>query len=244
MDGPSEKDEIFKEKDAARGSFSFDEQVARVFPDMLRRSIPGYRQLLQLLGLLAHQRVSEGGHVYDLGCSLGAVSLAIRHAIGNRGARIIGVDNSPAMIARCRAIMDADSGQTEVELIEADIASTSVSNASLIVLNFTLQFIAPEERSSLLQRLAAGLNPGGALVISEKVAAPLPEQELFFRDLHDAFRRENGYSQIELSRKRNALEKVLVPAEEETIRQDLERAGLRVIPWFRALQFVSWVAIQ
>lgn len=241
-DLPSETDRLFQGPGPGRAEFRFDEAVARVFPDMLRRSIPGYSTLLHLIGVLANRTVQEETAVYDLGCSLGAVSLSIRHALGPRHARMIAVDNSPAMVERCRELLGADSGLCPIEVREGDILTMSYEPSSLVVLNFTLQFVPQKERADFLKRISQSLVPGGALVLSEKTRDEDPWTEETHRDLHDAFRQSNGYSQMELGRKRESLERVLVSETKERYEQMLSDAGLIFTPWFQCLHFVSWLA--
>jgi tRNA (cmo5U34)-methyltransferase len=186
--------------------------------------------------------VKDDTVVYDLGCSLGAVSLSIRHAIGARSARIIAVDNSEAMVKKAREVLSADSGLCPVEVCQGDITAMNYEKASLIVLNFTLQFAPPEQRAQLLGTLADSLVPGGALVLSEKTEISQEGSEKLYREMHDAFRESNGYSQMEISRKREALERVLIPERPERYEQLLKEAGLVPLQWFRCLHFVSWVA--
>lgn len=235
----SEPDLLFRHE--APDRFRFDEAVARVLPDMLRRSIPGYSSLLHLIGVLAGQVVQPKSRVYDLGCSLGAVTLAVRHGVGTRETQIIAVDNSPAMVKRCREIVSADSGLCPVEVVEGDIVDLDISRASLVVLNFTLQFVPPEQRGQILKRIADALVPGGVLVLSEKTTAQNADLDEFWLKMHDAFRSSNGYSEIEMSRKREALERVLVPQTPAAYEELLSEVGLVPIEWFRCLNFVSWV---
>lgn len=242
-DLPSATDRLFSRAEGAPSEFRFDEAVARVFPDMLRRSIPGYSALLHLIGVLASRVVKDGTTIYDLGCSLGAVSLSIRHAVGARDAKIFAVDSSEAMTDRCREISSADSGLCPVEVQCADMLDIDYEPASLIVLNFTLQFAPPAQRQEFLRRLAACLVPGGALVLSEKTATGTGADALL-AELHDAFRESNGYSRLELSRKREALERVLIPERADRYLDMLEAAGLTPLEWFRCLHFVSWVAVK
>jgi tRNA (cmo5U34)-methyltransferase len=239
---PPTRDDLFARTEPGPGEFRFDDAVAQVLPDMLRRSIPGYHALLELLGVLAARVVTPDSHVYDLGCSLGAVSLSIRHALGARQARIIAVDKSAAMVARCRDAVALDSGLAPVEVHEADVTEFPFEQASLIVLNFTLQFVAESERLGLLRRARAALGPAGVLVLSEKTRASSPEEELRLQSLHDAFRQANGYSELEMSRKRQALEQVLVADTVETHEARLRLAGFVPTVWFRSLHFVSWIA--
>ncbi len=237
---PQDSDALFLERELGPGQFKFDEQVAQVFPDMLRRSIPGYRELLHLIGILATDYAQPESTIYDLGASLGAVSLAIRHAIGDRKAEVIAVDNSKAMVSRMRQIFSDDNGLCQVSVQEADLQTLELKPASLIVLNFTLQFIPLAQREELLLRLSKALLPGGMLIISEKIA----DEQGFYQSLHDSFRAKNGYSKLEMSRKRSALEEVLIPTSTEQMETWLKAAKLDVYPIFRALQFVSWAAIK
>lgn len=236
---PSSRDCIFLEE--APETFRFDEAVAKVLPDMLRRSIPGYSALLHMIGVLAGQVVQNKSRVYDLGCSLGAVSLAVRHGIGTRDARLIAVDNSAAMVERCREIMSADSGLCPVDVVQGDIVDFTLDDASLVVLNFTLQFAPPERREQILRRAARALRPGGALVLSEKTTEEDPQLDEFWTKMHDAFRGSNGYSNLEMSRKREALDRVLIPQTTDSYEDMMRRVGLVPVQWFRCLHFVSWI---
>lgn len=236
-----DSDEIYRKPLEQIVDFRFDEQVARVFPDMLRRSVPGYGTLIALTGVIAAAYARPGTAVYDLGCSLGACTLSMRHRLATTDCRIIAVDNSPAMVARCRALVAGDDGQVPVEVVEADLGALNFQPASLVVLNLTLQFIPPAERTALLSRICAALVPGGALLLTEKVRA----EETPFAALHEDFKRANGYSELEISQKRAALENVLIAESEAQHRARLQESGFgEVHSWFRCLQFVSLLAIR
>jgi tRNA (cmo5U34)-methyltransferase len=241
------KDEIYAAADADPGPFEFNETVARVFPDMLRRSIPGYAATLEAIGALAGRFVQPGTRCYDLGCSLGAVTLAMQRAIRARDCRIIAVDRAPAMVSRCREILASEAAPSgpSVEVIEADIRSIDVQRASMVVMNYTLQFVPLDGRSELLARIAAGMTGGGVLVLSEKVVDQDTEIERLLVDLHHDYKRRNAYSDLEISRKRAALENVLVPEQVDDHRQRLGDAGFRHVGvWLRQFNFVSLLAIR
>lgn len=238
----SDRDTLYMSSERKGHDFQFDESVARVLPDMLRRSIPGYATLLQMTGVLAGHRLTEGARVYDLGCSLGAVSLAIRHAVGAKNIHIVAVDQSEAMVTRCREVMSADSALCPVEVIQGDIQRLQLEPCSMVVLNFTLQFVPRESRQEIISRIWNALAPGGCLILSEKTHPEHTSEAEFFTESHDAFRRSNGYSQLELSRKREALERVLISESSGAYRKMLTKAGFSTIEWFRCLYFVSWVA--
>lgn len=225
--------------------FAFDERVAAVFPDMIRRSVPGYGEIIALLGLFAEQYAQPQSTLYDLGCSLGAATLSLRRRIKAADCRIIAIDNSAAMVERCRENIAHDLATTPVEVQCADIREVVIDNASVVVLNFTLQFLPPAERLLLLQRIYAGMRPGGVLILSEKLHFEPHERQQFLEQLHLAFKRANGYSELEISQKRAALEEVLLPDTLEQHRDRLTQAGFaRVEPWFQAFNFVSIAALK
>jgi len=229
--------------------FRFDAAVARVFPDMLRRSIPGYEASLEAIGSLAARYARPGSNCYDLGCSLGAATLAIRQGIRAAGCRVVAVDNAPAMVERCREIIARDDaahpGRPPVSVQLADIRDVPIENASLVVMNYTLQFVEPGDRAELVGRIASGLLPGGVLLLSEKVVDEDPHMESLLVELHHEHKRRNNYSALEISRKRAALENVLRPETVATHRQRLADAGfVHSAVWLRYFNFVSIVATR
>lgn len=241
-------DRIYTTDDGAE-PFRFNDRVAAVFPDMLRRSIPGYAASLEAIGSLASRYARPGTVCYDLGCSLGAATVAMRQGIRAAGCRIVAVDAAPAMIARCREILDTEAraapDQTAVDLLEADIRDVPIDNASVVVLNYTLQFVPPGDRDALIERIASGTNRGGILVLSEKVIDDNPAMEALLVDLHHEHKRRNDYSAMEVARKRAALENVLVPESVATHRRRLQQAGYsHSAVWLRYFNFVSIVAIR
>jgi tRNA (cmo5U34)-methyltransferase len=242
------KDEIFKGQPGDE-PFRFDDAVASVFPDMLRRSIPGYEASLEAIGSLAARYVRAGTHCYDLGCSLGAATLAMRQGIRAQGCKIIAIDNASAMAERCEQLIAADDeangSKTPVEVIYGDIMEAGIDNASMVVLNYTLQFLPVAGRDDLMRRICEGLVSGGLLVLSEKVLDEDEEMEKLLFDLHHEHKRRNNYSALENSRKRAALENVLVPETVTEHRRRLTQAGFEHIAvWLRYFNFVSIIAIK
>lgn len=227
------------------GLFRFDEAVARIFPDMIKRSVPGYTTIIAMTGLLAGRYATEGSHLYDLGCSLGASTLAMRQNIQTQRCRIFAVDNSQAMLDRCRNIVDTDTHDTAVELVCAPLQEVTVNRASVVVLNFTLQFIPVQERDAVVRHIYDGLLPGGIMLLSEKVTFEDPHLDQLNIDLHHQFKRANGYSQLEIARKRNAIEKVLVPETLACHRQRIANAGFSSCDvWFQCFNFASLIALK
>ncbi|KEF31542.1 MAG: carboxy-S-adenosyl-L-methionine synthase CmoA [Gammaproteobacteria bacterium] len=225
--------------------FRFDASVARVFPDMIRRSVPGYTTVIPMIEVITEQYVQPGTNCYDLGCSLGAATLAMRHGIHHDDCQLIGVDNSGAMIERCRHYVALDDHPLPVTLRCEDILDTELSDASVTTLNYTLQFVPPEKRESLLRRIADATRPGGALILSEKVRFESEQEQEIQTRLHHEFKRANGYSDLEISQKRAAIEQVLIPETLDTHKQRLLTAGFsEVFLWYQCFNFVSILAIK
>jgi len=242
---PSARDDLFASPLGNVPRFAFDQAVVDVFPDMIQRSVPGYQTIINLCGELAARFVQADSNCYDLGCSLGASSLAIRQQIQQPGVTIVAVDNSAAMLARCQTLLQSDQAATAVELVEADICDIEINNASLVVMNFTLQFIAIEKRQALLEKIYAGLNPGGCLVISEKLLFEPESLNQLLSELHHQFKSAQGYSDLEISQKRDSLENILIPETLETHINRIKACGFNsASPWFQCFNFASLVAVK
>ncbi len=240
-------DRLFTTPLAQVPDFTFNEDVVRVFPDMIKRSVPGYPTIVENTGVLAAQFAQSNSTLYDLGCSLGAVTQAMRRHVSHSGCKVIAVDNSAAMVQRCREHLNAQDAMFQellpVDVIEADILSLPLEPTSLVALNFTLQFIAPEQRLQLLQNIRHALLPDGALILSEKLRFNDPAEHELLNDLHLAFKRANGYSELEIAQKRRAIEKVMLPDSLEEHRERLYNAGFsQVVVWFQCFNFASLIA--
>lgn len=245
----SHKDTIFSKPQQSVKAFEFDHQVVEVFPDMINRSVPGYQTIIQSIGEIACQFVQKDSHIYDLGCSLGAASLSIREKLensaSNKPCKIIAIDNSPAMVERCQLIQSNYRFTTPIEVFEADITDSKLSNASLVVLNFTLQFLPTDKRQTLIETIYDALNPGGALVLSEKIRLPSDSLDNTIIDLHHDFKRQNGYSDMEIAQKRAALENVLIPDTREQHFERFKQAGFKKYDsWYQHYNFASFIAVK
>ncbi len=236
-------DRLYAERLPVVEAFRFDETVAQVFPDMIERSVPGYATLVGMIGLLARELLRPGSRCYDLGCSLGAVSYAVAQVAQGKDVRIIAVDNAPAMIERLDQRLRSEPPRLPVHTLCADILDVTIEDASLVVLNLTLQFIARERRLELLRNIYAGLLPGGALILSEKTIFDTAREQQRIGGLQQAFKRARGYSELEIGQKRAALERVLFPDTVAAHRRRLKQAGFGdCVQWFQCLNFVSLLA--
>jgi tRNA (cmo5U34)-methyltransferase len=242
---PSDTDLIYSKVQKQVKNFTFDAQVVEVFPDMIARSVPGYNTIIDTIGRLSQQFAQENSNIYDLGCSLGAATLAMRKNISAKNCKIIGVDNSSDMVKRCKMHVEAFKGNTPITIIEGNIQDITIENASMVVLNFTLQFIEKSQRQALLSKISNGLKPGGLLVLSEKISHGDQVIDELLVDLHHQFKRDNGYSELEVAQKRSALEKIMLTDSFDLHQKRLKEAGFNHSSiWFQCFNFVSMIAIK
>jgi tRNA (cmo5U34)-methyltransferase len=239
------RDNIFAAPLNKLGDFQFDQQVAQVFPDMIKRSVPGYSNIITAIGMLAKRFAQPNTHLYDLGCSLGAATLEMRRHVTADNCKIIAVDNSSAMIERCLLQVSAFKSDTVVDVVCSDIQSIDITNASVVVLNFTLQFIKPIERQAIIDEIYQGLCEGGILIVSEKLRFEDNTMQSLLTDLHHDFKRANGYSELEISQKRNAIENVMLTDTLDIHRARFQQAGFNTSElWFQCFNFSSMIAIK
>ncbi len=241
----STKDHIYADKQVEVQDFVFNAEVTSVFADMIGRSVPGYEVLSQLVQSMARKFVAEDTNVYDLGCSLGNASLSVARALYPSKARIFAVDSSPAMIQHLVERIEGMDPDPGISPICCDVAEISMQNASLVILNYTLQFIDPRSRDALITKIYSGLREGAALLLSEKIIREDLDEEHLMRDLHEGYKNIRGYSDLEISQKREALENVMIRDTDACHCERLHRAGFsRLYVLMKYLNFISYIAIK
>jgi len=239
------KDLIYSKPLEKVADFKFDQDVVAVFPDMIQRSVPGYSTIIDNIGLLAQQFAQDNSNIYDLGCSLGAASLSVRKYVNANNVKIEAIDNSPDMVSRCTSHLAAFKSDIPVSVRQADITQIDIANASVVILNFTLQFIPPEQRFNVLKNIYDGLNPGGILILSEKVSLGHSTADESLIELHHEFKRRNGYSELEISQKRTAIENIMKLEPLPFHLNRLKDIGFsEALTWFQCFNFASMLAIK
>jgi tRNA (cmo5U34)-methyltransferase len=225
--------------------FTFNQAVVDVFPDMINRSVPGYQTIVDGIGKIAKNTLADNSHVYDLGCSTGSVSLSIAKQCAPNALRISAIDNSEAMVKRCRQHIASYRHCSTINVSEGDITNISLLPCNMAVINFTLQFISQEHRQKIVSDIYRALEPGGICIISEKIKANSESVNHLLIDLHHDFKRDNGYSDLEISQKRSALEDVMILDTLDTHLNRMRTAGFTEIStWYQNLNFASMVAIK
>jgi tRNA (cmo5U34)-methyltransferase len=224
-------------------NFRFDESVVEVFDDMVKRSVPGYDSMIQMVGLVARMYGKDNTNYYDLGSSTGAITLAISLNNNHKNNKFIAIDNSPDMVKKCQKNLSKKIDNLEV--ICEDINETTIQNASIVVLNLTLQFVEVSKRAPLLKKIYDGLNPGGVLIISEKIHFDDNENQKQITQLHLDFKRANGYSELEIANKRQAIENVLISENKKTHINRLKQCGFKEAScYFQCLNFASFLSVK
>ena len=238
------RDQLFSEPLSAPGAFSFNEAVASVFPDMINRSVPGYATVISMTGHLAAGHARPGANIYDLGCSLGASLLSVAREPACQNSQLIGIDNSEAMLSAARSHLAQFPEGAQIQLQAGDVADLQLTDACVVIMNYTLQFIPIAHREPVLRRIREAMVPGDLMILSEKISLTDDELNRRLIDLHHEFKRQQGYSDLEISQKRDALENVLVPETRETHVARLMEVGFsRCDLWFQCLNFASFIAI-
>ena len=238
------KDTLFK-KSTAPGKFEFNEPVARVFDDMLERSVPFYKECQRMVIDLALHFAQKDSAVYDLGCSTGTLLRHLARTIPEKQKiRFVGLDNSDAMLKKARGKLKGH--LKRCDLVEADLEGDfELADASVVIMNYTLQFLPPRRRAAMLKKIYQGLRPGGSLILIEKVRGESDGlNDLFIEEYH-AYKHRQGYSKLEIAKKREALEKVLIPLKPGKNRDLLETAGFRQVDiFFKWFNFAGFLAIK
>ena len=239
------KDELYALPMEELVDFSFDERTVSVFPDMINRSVPGYGLMQSLTGLVACQYVTKSSKVYDLGCSLGASSLSVINSVNHDDYELILVDQSESMIDHCQRLLAQTHSNINFNIEQEDIRNIEIDNTSLVMLNLVLQFLPVEDRQLIINKIYAGLNKGGALLLSEKTKANENSEKKISDNLYIDFKKRSGYSELEISQKRHALENVMHIESIDLHSERLISAGFStVMPIMQALNFVTLLAVK
>lgn len=239
------KDEIYALPIEELVDFSFDEKTVSVFPDMINRSVPGYGLMQSLTGLIANQYVTKHSKVYDLGCSLGASSLSVMNSALHDDYELVLVDQSESMIDHCQQVFAQTQSPININFEQQDIRNIEIDNASLVMLNLVLQFLPIDDRQLMINKIYAGLNNGGSLLLSEKTEAVIDTEKHLTDKLYVDFKKRSGYSELEISQKRQALENVMHIESVDMHCERLVSAGFStVMPIMQALNFVTLMAVK
>ena len=213
------QDNIYEAGNLSGLPFTFNQEVAEVFEDMIDRSVPGYKTSLNIIRYLSKKYYQINTNCYDIGCSLGASSASILD--GASSPTVIAIDNSEAMIDECMRRFKSQIDSKFIQFRSEDIMQSKLENASVVVINYVIQFLDLGQRDELIKKIYHSLIPGGILILSEKVHFSNRFETNRIYKTHHSFKALNGYSEMEIAGKRDSLEGVLIT---ETENDHLERA--------------------
>lgn len=238
------KDKVFSKAQQNIAPFTFSKEVATVFDDMVNRSIPFYREIHSLIVDLVTRYYDDNGVVFDFGCSTGTTILLLEHHLLelDRKIKFVGVDTSAPMLEiasiKCSEVR-------EVTFLNEDMTQVDLKGAQVVILNYTLQFLKVDKRKAFLEKIYQALPSGGILILSEKIRSPLGTMEDCITDLYYDFKRRQGYSELEISQKREALENVLITLSPNEQLEMLKAAGFKQSEMlFRWYNFASYLGIK
>lgn len=240
----SGKDTLFA-VDSIQEDFVFNKRVVEVFDDMVDRSVPYYQQVIESSSELLKRFTTDGDTIFDLGCSTGTSILECARLLGDKNLQFIGIDNSQPMLDKASLKAELHGKNDCVSFILEDITEFSHQNAGAIILNYTLQFIRPMQRAAFVKRLFDNLKPGGVLLVSEKILSHNRRLNREYIDIYHGFKKSKGYSELEIAKKREALENVLIPFSIGENRQLLKDCGFESVEtFFQWFNFASFIAIK
>lgn len=237
-------DSLFK-VDTVEEDFVFNERVVEVFDDMLDRSIPFYSEVIRASATLLETYLEPGDTVYDLGCSTGTTLLEFCRLLEGKDFSFVGIDSSEPMLEKARLKAELYTKTENLRFLKEDITVMNHMGAGAFILNYTLQFIRPLRREAFLEHLFNSLRPGGVLLLSEKIISHDRRLNREYIDIYHQFKKERGYSELEIAKKREALENVLIPFSIEENRTMLENVGFSTVEtFFQWFNFSSIIAVK
>ncbi|MAF78712.1 MAG: carboxy-S-adenosyl-L-methionine synthase CmoA [Halobacteriovoraceae bacterium] len=240
------KDKVFADRLQNIAPFEFNESVASVFDDMVQRSIPFYQEIHQLIMDLVVRQYRYKGKIVDLGCSTGTtismLEIVLTENRSDQEAQFVGIDTSAPMLEKAK---EKCAKVKNVQFIHGDMTEYNFEQTEIVILNYTLQFLKHSERIGLLKKIYDSLLPGGIILLSEKIQSPQAPMQEIITDLYYDFKRRNGYSELEISQKREALENVLVPVTPKEQLEMLDDAGFDYSEMlFRWYNFASYIGMK
>jgi tRNA (cmo5U34)-methyltransferase len=244
-DGAMAQDRIFEGTSSRGSDFAFTKEVAEVFDDMLVRSVPFYGEQQGIVRDLAKRFYIPGTCVYDLGCSTGTTLINIASVLEDEQARLIGIDNSAPMVEKARTRVKEGGLSNLIEIAEGDVNDVVLEPSSFVTMCWTLQFVRPLHRESVIRNVYNALAPNGAFVVTEKILTNNSDMNRVFIELYYEFKRRNGYSDPEITHKREALENVLVPYRIDEDIALFRRAGFQIVEtFFQWYNFIGFLCVK
>lgn len=238
------KDTIFA-IDTVSEDFVFNDRVVEVFDDMLTRSVPFYDQVITATASILERFLENNDHVVDLGCATGTTLIKLARLLSDKNLHFTGIDNSSSMLDKAKLKAELYTKQDSFSFLEEDIINLNLPNSSAFLLNYTLQFIRPLKRGEFVKKIYDNLRPGGLIILSEKTINHDTKLNREYIDIYHQFKKDQGYSELEIAKKREALENVLIPFSINENKDLLKDCGFSSVEtFFQWFNFTSFVAVK
>ena len=243
--GAVNKDELFA-KPGATHDFKFGAETAKVFDDMVNRSVPFYEEIQRMVCELAGSFAVPGTNLYDIGCATGNTLIMLQNKMADKNIQLIGIDNSDEMLSKAQSKIKSQCGENKIQLLNANLHDLPhIDNCSVVILLLTLQFVRPLHREKLVKTIFDGLQKNGCLILVEKVTGSCTLLNRLFIEYYYTYKRRKGYSELEIAQKREALENVLIPYHHEENKKMLLDSGFsHTEEFFRWYNFSGIVALK
>lgn len=235
-------DQIYLLQEKKGKKFCFDHQVASVFDNMAKRSIPGYHNItFQQLNFLKTQ-TTQPQTIYDLGTSTGNWIWHFLENFPDFNGKIFAVDSSKEMLNHAKQKFQRHKQKDKIQWLHQPLQELNFKRCDLVVLNFSLQFVSLKLRKNLITQIYKALRKNGLLFLSEKIKPKNSDFEQSFEKAYHQFKQNEGYSKEEIKQKKEALKNVLWPESIPTHLNRLKKAGFSAECWYQWFLFASFWA--
>lgn len=230
---------------ADRANWKFSGETTKSFDEHVTKSVPLYLEGHDLVCDISDFFAKPDSVIYEVGCSTGTLTLKLaQHNKLKPEARFIGIDVEADMIAVAEQKRE-ENPELNVDFITADALTVEMEPADLILCYYTVQFINPSARQTLIDKLYQTLNWGGALLLFEKVRGADARFQDILTALYTDYKLRMGYSAEDIVSKSRSLKGVLEPFSTQGNIDMLKRAGFDDINTIlKYLCFEGFIAIK
>ncbi len=225
-------------------SWSFAGKTPLVFDEHISKSVPGYDEGQQIIASYCDFFINlSPKRIYDLGCSTGSLLQKIEARHSNKEISYIGYDVIPEMIdiAKKRNFFN----KNRFDFSCKDILEVDFLESSVFTSYYTLQFILPSVRQTLVNKIYESLSWGGAFFVFEKTRGPDGRFQDMNTHVYNDYKLRNGYKPEEIFSKSRSLAGVLEPFSDRGNYEMFQRAGFKDIEYiFTNISFKGWICVK
>jgi tRNA (cmo5U34)-methyltransferase len=222
-------------------TWSFADSIDH-FDSHILQSVPHCQEQREYIAALSKFFLYPGSQAYEIGVSTGGLAQAVLTKMPERNFSYIGLDLESEMVEQAQARLHGDK---RFQAIHTNASDYDFAPASLIISYYTLQFVPPDQRMTLLKRLYQALTPGGALILYEKTLAENAQLQDMLNQLYLDFKADHGLSADAILNKALALRGVSLPLTLAQNKSQLELAGFKTTELiYRTYCFAGFLALK